>query len=163
MSLAIVIDSKLSRFNAVEAVKNITSEPIMEVVIREYSDDRTAAQNRLLWAWLTDAQNTTANTYAGNVKEWWHLFFKEHSLLNIYIRDNVAGTAETMAALYDVKINCGVETYNNMRKFVINNISTTDANISQFSEYLRDIERFCNTVGIKLRTDTHIYRRAIGV
>lgn len=161
--MEIVINSRQNRFHALEAIKSIRSEPLMVVTIAEFKDDRSAAQNRLYWSWLTDCQNTSINEHAGKTKAEWHLFFKEKSLLNIYIRDNVNGTADTMAALYDVKVNCGVDTYNNMRKFVIENISTTDANISQFSEYLRDIERFCNTVGIRLCTDSHMYARAFRV
>lgn len=161
--MQIVINSRLSRFNAIEAIKAIRAEPVMEVIIQEYKDDRSAAQNRLYWCWLTDCMTTTVNERAGNDKDWWHLFFKEKSLLNIYIRDNVNGTADTMSALFDVKVNCGSETYGNMKKFVIENISTTDANVSQFSEYLNDIQRFCGSVGISLRTDSAIFRQAMGI
>lgn len=132
------------------------------VTVDEEKSDRSTAQNRLYWAWVKDASDTSNNEHAGNTKDWWHNFFKEHSLLNIYIRDDVAGTAATMAALYDVKVNCGIDTFNNMKKFVIESISTTDANVAQFSEYLQDVERFCNTVGIRLRTDSYLYSSAMG-
>ncbi|MGZ5029043.1 MAG: hypothetical protein ACXWAT_00740 [Methylobacter sp.] len=161
--MQIVINSRANRFNAIEAIKAIRSEPVMVVTIDEYKDDRSAAQNRLYWAWMHDCMTTTTNEHSGNDKDWWHLFFKEKSLLNIYIRDNVNGTADTMAALFDVKVNCGAETYNNMKKFVIENISTTDANVVQFTEYLNDIQRFCGSVGISLRTDSAMFRRAMGI
>ena len=158
-----IINTPEARFDAVEAVRNITREPLMVVTIAEYSDDRSAAQNRLMWAWMTDCSRTSVNEHAGNTKDYWHKFFKEHALLNIYIRDDVDGISETMAALYEVKQQCGVEVYNNMKKFVIENISTTSANVKQFSEYLSDIQRWCSGVGIALRTDSADFRRAMGV
>lgn len=162
MKTAIVIKSQDDRRKAFDAIKSIRSEPVMVVTIAEYKKDRSAAQNSLYWAWLTDCQNTTCNEQAGRTKDEWHDEFKEKSLLNIYIRDNVNGTAETMAALYEVKLNCDVDVYSSMRNFVIKNISTTDANVTQFTEYLTDIERFCQTVGIQLRTDSDMYRQAMG-
>lgn len=161
--MQIVVNSRQNRFNAIEAIKAIRAEPVMQVTIEEYKDDRSAAQNRLYWAFMHDCERTTVNEHAGNDKDWWHLFFKEKSLLNIYIRDNVNGTAETMAALFDVKVNCGADTYNNMKRFVIENISTTDANVAQFTEYLNDIQRFCGSVGISLRTDSQMFRQAMGI
>jgi hypothetical protein len=163
MKQEFIINSQQSRKAAAEAVNNITRDPLMVVTISEYKKDRSAAQNRLMWSWLTDASVTKNNEHAGNTKDWWHLFFKEHSLLNIYIRDNVNGTAETMSSLYEVKVSCGIETYNNMKKFIVENISTTDADVAQFTEYLQDIERFCNSVGISLRTDSNIYNQAMGI
>lgn len=162
-STTIVINNKQDRDRAQTAIMAIRSEPKMTVTIAPYVDSRSAAQNRLLWAWCTDMQRTTVNEHAGNTKNWWLHYFKEHSLLNIYIRDNVDGTAETMAALYDVKINCGVDAYNSMKSFVIKNISTTDANVPQFTEFLSDIQRWCGSVGIALRTDSADFRRAMGV
>lgn len=147
---------------AAKMIEGISIQRPLVVTVEEEKTDRSTAQNRLYWAWIHDASVTKTNEHAGNTKDWWHNFFKEHSLLNIYIRDDVAGTAETMAALYDVKVNCGVDTFNNMKKFVVENISTTDANVKQFAEYLQDVERFCNSVGIKLRTDQHIYAKAMG-
>lgn len=161
--MQIVINSRANRFNAIEAIKAIRADPVMSVTIEEYKDDRSSAQNRLYWAWMHDCMKTTVNEHAGTDKDDWHLFFKEKSLLNIYIRDNVSGTADTMAALFDVKVNCGTDTYNNIKRFVIENISTTDANVAQFSEYLNDIQRFCGSVGITLRTDSPMFRQAMGI
>jgi len=157
-----IINSRESRHAAVEAVKNITSEPLMMVTIAEYSDDRSAAQNRLYWAFMHDCERTSCNEHAGNTKDYWHKFFKEHALLNIFIRDDVDGISETMAALYEVKQQCGVEVYNNMKKFVIENISTTSANVREFTEYLSDIQRWCGGVGIALRTDSADFKKAMG-
>ncbi|MFA5996657.1 MAG: recombination protein NinB [Candidatus Paceibacterota bacterium] len=162
MKQEFIISDRKARLEAYEAVKAITSDPVMVVTIAEHKKDRSAAQNSLYWAWLTDCQNTTCNEHAGRTKDEWHREFKEKSLLNIYIRDQTKNYAELMAALYEVKIECDSDVYGNMREFIINNTSTTDANLSQFSEYLADIERFCYSAGIQLRTDSDIYRQAMG-
>lgn len=163
MKQEFIITSKLERSKAVDAVKVIASEPVQIVTIDDYVLTRSGAQNKLYWAFITDTSKTTCNEHAGHEKEWWHGFFKEHSLLNIYIRDNVEGMAETMAALYEVKIHCGIDEYNKMKSFVIKNISTTWADVRQFTEYLNDISRFCGQVGIALRTDTELFKKAMGL
>ncbi|MGZ5053354.1 MAG: recombination protein NinB [Methylobacter sp.] len=83
----IVINTRQDKFNLIEAIKDIRAEPKMMVTIEEYKDDRSAAQNRLYWAWLTDCQNTGINEQARKTKDEWHLFFKEKSLLNIFLKD----------------------------------------------------------------------------
>ncbi|MFA5920188.1 MAG: hypothetical protein WC856_02705, partial [Methylococcaceae bacterium] len=113
--------------------------------------------------WLHDLEQTTINEQAGKTDNEWHLYFKEFSLLNIYIRNNTEGTADTMAALYEVKVNCGIDTYNNMRAFIIENISTTWASVDEFTDYLSSIERWSHSVGIVLRTDSDMYTRAMGI
>ncbi len=50
-----------------------------------------------------------------------------------------------------------------MKKFVIENISTTDASVREFTEYLSDIQRWCSSVGIALRTDSADFKKAMGV
>lgn len=162
MKQEFIITDKKVRFDAYEAVKAITGDPIIVVTIAEYKKDRSAAQNSLYWAWMTDCQNTTCNEYSGRTKDEWHLEFKEKSLLNIYIRDQTKNYAELMSSLYEVKVECDDDVYFNMREFIIDNTSTTDASVAQFAEYLTDIERFCHSVGIQLRTDSDMYRQAMG-
>ena len=53
MDLTFVIRSKETRSAALKAVSEITSEPLMEVVIREHTKTRTDGQNRRYWADLT--------------------------------------------------------------------------------------------------------------
>ena len=162
-SREIVVYTQADRRDVIEAVKLIRSDPVMAVTISEYVLTRSGAQNKLYWAWLTDCERTLSNEHMGNTKHEWHKRFKREILLNIYIRDNVDGMAETMGSLYEVKINCGVDVYRNIKDFVIDKISTTDANVKQFTEYLTDIQRFCAWAGIGLRTDSPEFKRAFGL
>ncbi|MGZ4996137.1 MAG: recombination protein NinB, partial [Methylobacter sp.] len=52
--MQIVINTRQDRDNAKKAIDAIRSDPKMQVTIEEYKDDRSAAQNRLMWMWLAD-------------------------------------------------------------------------------------------------------------
>lgn len=158
-----VVTDKKVRFRAYEAVKAITSDPVMKVTITEYKKNRSAAQNSLYWAWLTDCQDTTCNEHAGKTKDDWHLEFKEKSLLNIFLKDENKIYAKLLGALYQIKVDFGSDAYELQYEFIIDKLSTTEANVAQFTEYLTDIERFCHSVGIYLRTDSDMYRQAMGM
>lgn len=157
-----IVRSQKIRLDALNAVKSITREPVMEVTIAEYKKNRTAAQNSLYWGWLTDCQNTGINEHAGKTKDEWHLWFKEKSLLNIFLKDPKKKYAALLGALYQIKVDFGDEAYRLQYEFIIEKLSTTEANVTQFTEYLTDIERFCHSVGIQLRTDQYLYQEAMG-
>ncbi|MFA5921199.1 MAG: recombination protein NinB [Methylococcaceae bacterium] len=163
MKQEFIITDKKVRFDAYEAVKSITSDPVMVVTIAEYKKDRSAAQNSLYWSWLTDCQNTDCNEHAGRTKEEWHREFKEKSLLNIFLKDETKKYAKLLGALYQIKVDFGGDAYGLQYDFIIDKLSTTEANVVQFTEYLTDIERFCHSVGIQLRTDSDMYRQAMGM
>lgn len=48
-----IIRSADIRKNAVEAVKNIRAEPLMQVEIKEFQNIRSLAQNSLMWKWYS--------------------------------------------------------------------------------------------------------------
>jgi hypothetical protein len=162
MKQEFIVTDKQVRFKAYEAVKAITQNPVMKVTITEYKKNRSAAQNSLYWAWLTDCENTACNEHAGKTKDDWHLEFKEKSLLNIFLKDETKIYARLLGALYQIKVDFGSDAYDLQYKFIIEKLSTTEANVAQFTEYLTDIERFCHSVGIQLRTDSDMYRQAMG-
>ena len=119
---------------------------------------RTAAQNSLYWAFLSDCEKTSVNQHAGNDSEWWHKNFKHRYLCQIFIRDD-PGYSEMITVLHDIK---DIDGYNELRGGIINLTSTTKCNVEQFSEYLGKIERFCHERGISLRTDARLYHLAMG-
>ena len=120
---------------------------------------RSAAQNSLLWAWLTDCEKTSVNEHAGNDSEWWHKNFKHRFLCSIFIRDDQY-YAEMIQVLHEIK---DIDGYEALRDGVINLTSTTKCTVEQFSEYLGKIEKYCHQRGIKLRTDNgSLYELAMG-
>ena len=118
----------------------------LRVVIDQKQDDRSTAQNRLYWLWLSQwskRQSTDKDTE--------HLFFKKQFLARIYHRDDVGQYRKTFTAVKVLK-----EQKHPMYQQVADGlnelISTTDASIDQFTEYLNDIHAFCNKHGCYLHT-----------
>lgn len=150
-------------FLAQKTIGDLPTDGTKMVTISDYDDTRRGAQNSLYWVWMTDLAATREEEYAGSTKEEWHDHFKEKALLNIFIRDNTNGTAETMAAVYEAGVSCGATIHATLKKAVVDGISTTQATVKQFTEYLSDIQRFCDSTGVRLRTNSELFNRAMGL
>ena len=116
------------------------------VRIDQKQEDRSKAQNRLYWMFLTQWAK-----HQGTDKDTEHLFFKKQFLARIYHRDDVGQYRKTFAAVKVLK-----EQQHPMYQQVADGlnelISTTDATVDQFTEYLNDIHAFCNKQGCWLST-----------
>jgi hypothetical protein len=124
----------------------------------ELKISRSAAANKLYWAWLTDCEKNKINEYSGNDSEWWHKNFKHRYLCPIFMRDDI-GYSEMVTVLNDIK---DLDGYEQLRDGIINLTSTTKCSVDQFSEYLGKIEKYCHERGIALRTDGNLYLLAMG-
>ena len=118
----------------------------LRVVIDQKQEDRSRAQNRLYWLWVAQFAK-----HQGTDKDTEHLFFKKQFLARIYHRDDVGQYRNTFAAVKVLK-----EQQHPMYQQVADGlnelISTTDASVEQFTEYLNDIHAFCNKHGCWLNT-----------
>ena len=114
--------------------------------IDQKQEDRSKAQNRLYWKWLSQWAK-----HQGTDKDSEHLFFKKQFLARIYHRDDVGQYRKTFAAVKVLK-----EQQHPMYQQVADGlnelISTTDASVDQFTEYLNDIHAFCLKHGKYLST-----------
>ena len=161
MIASIKIDSPDSKIKAIKAVSELNDETSYVLEIKEHKKNRSVAANRLYWLWLTDLERTSNHEYQGHHQEWWHDFFKREKLSKIFERDSDR-YAQTLASIREVYRH-GLHTQAlNMHDFVIAETSTTDANVEQFAEYLTFIERWAHERGLSLRTDSEIYREAMG-
>jgi len=142
---------------AQDRLKFLFHDQPMQMTLEPLKTDRTAAQNRLMWAWLTDCENTDYNEQEGHTQKEWHRYFKINDLMPIFMRDD-EDYAELILTVSDVS----GAAFDTMMDFIIDNTSTTKCNAAQFTEYLTCIERFCGSNGIMLRTDAHLYGRAMG-
>ena len=122
---------------------------------------RRVAQNRLMWMWYTDLENTGQVEVAGVTKEEWHEFMKKEFFVAIYERDN-QDFAEMMETLRDVYRAGLTNESDNLFRHIVRETSTTKATVKQFCEYLNGIERWCHVRGVVLTTDPEIYSRAFG-
>jgi len=124
---------------------NFEGKPLV-VEIRPFDGDRSKAQNRLYWKFLSQWSK-----HQGTDKDSEHLFFKKKFLARIYDRDDVGQYKATFAAVRKLK-----EEQHSMYQQVADGlnelISTTDASIAQFTEYLNDIHAFCLKQGCYLET-----------
>ena len=134
------------------------------IYIEEYKkatdEKRKACQNRLYWMWLHDMEKTNIEEYSGWSDKYWHREMKVKYLVPIFERDD-QGYAEMMASIYKIKEAGYRDDYRVIYKNVIEITSTRDATIKQFSEYLKNIEHFCHSKGIVLRTDNYLYEMSI--
>lgn len=124
---------------------NFENKPLV-VRVDQKEDDRSKAQNRLYWKWLTQWAK-----HQGSDKDTEHLFFKRKFLSVIFYRDDVGQYRNTFDAVKVLK-----QQKHTMYQYVASGlnelISTTDASVDQFTEYLNDIHAFCNKQGCWLET-----------
>lgn len=116
------------------------------VRIGQKEDDRSKAQNRLYWLWVAQWAKRQ-----GTDKDSEHLYFKKHMLARIYARDDVGQYRNTFAAVKVLK-DQKHPMYQQVADGLNELISTTDASVDQFTEYLNDIHAFCNKHGCWLNT-----------
>ena len=113
-----VIRSKAIRHSAAQAVFDITSDPLMQVVISEYKAGRSIAQNRMLWLWYGEIRNHLAETTGEQYSnEDLHEFFKDKFL-----------DRRAMVINGDPRVIHG---------------STSQLNVSDMSEYLNRLDIYC--------------------
>ncbi|QLB59849.1 hypothetical protein E5093_09770 [Acinetobacter indicus] len=124
------------------------------VRIDQKQEDRSKAQNRLYWLWVSQWAK-----HQGTDKDAEHLFFKKQFLARIYHRDDVGQYRKTFAAVKVLK-DQKHPMYQQVADGLNELITTTDASVGQFTEYLNDIHAFCNKHGCYLHTpDDLMYLR----
>lgn len=116
------------------------------VRIDQKQEDRSKAQNRLYWMWMSQWSKRQ-----GTDKDSEHLYFKKQFLARIYHRDDVGQYKQTFAAVKVLRDQKHPQ-YQAVADGLNELISTTDASVDQFTEYLNDIHAFCNKHGCWLST-----------
>lgn len=123
----------------------LESKPLV-VTIEQQDQDRSKAQNRLYWKFLSQWSK-----HQGSDKDSEHLYFKKKFLARIYDRDDVGQYRSTFAAVRKLKEEQH-SVYQQVADGLNELISTTGASIAQFTEYLNDIHAFCLKQGCYLET-----------
>lgn len=138
--------TKAISFMHTNYMKALEEKKPLVVYIEQESRERSKQQNKLYWKWLTQWAK-----HQGNDKDSEHLFFKKHFLSRIYDRDEVNQYKKTFAAVKVLKDEKH-PMYQQVADGLIELISTTDASVDQFTEYLNDIHSFCLKHGCYLNT-----------
>ncbi len=113
----------------------INEGKLLRVVIDQKQDDRSTAQNRLMWMWYDQIGKKT-----GQDKDSLHYEFKKRFLIYIYRRDD-QDFAETCNAIAMLKQN-ECEEYRVIAEQVIRLCSTTKLSVKQMTEYLNYVHDF---------------------
>lgn len=148
--------TKAISFMHTNYTKALEENKPLVVRIDQKVEDRSKAQNRLYWLWLSQWSK-----HQGTDKDSEHLFFKKKFLSIIFNRDDVGQYRKTFAAvkvLRDQKHPMYQQVADGLNEL----ITTTDASVEQFTEYLNDIHAFCLKHGKHLSTpDDLMYLREI--
>ncbi|MBJ8463063.1 hypothetical protein WDA43_05120 [Acinetobacter nosocomialis] len=138
--------SPVTNFLDVNHAKAASEGKPLVVTIKPDDFNRSKAQNRLYWDWLT-----TWAKHQGTTKDYEHLFFKYTLLSVIFYRDGVGDYRKTFDTVKALKVEKH-PLYEQVRDGVAMLTSTRDASTAQFTEYLNDIHAFCNKNGCYLET-----------
>lgn len=125
-------------------------KPLVVHIDQKQEDDRTKAQNRLYWLWVTQWAKHT-----GSDKDSEHIFFRRKFLARIFQRDDVGMYRETISVMNNLEQVLGLsekQLYDKIANEMADKMSTTEANTKQFTEYLNDIHAFCLKHGCYLNT-----------
>jgi thiaminase len=143
--------------NAIAFIGSVPLEPLHEVIIREHKKDRSASQNSLYWTWITIIAGEM-----GLTKDEVHYWCKDKFLVRIYERDNeeYAGMIESIRKVHESELHLEAD---NLHIQVVNLTSTTTATVTQFTEYLNDIEKDAINKGIVLPHPEDRYYEAMGI
>jgi len=126
--------------------KAINEGKPLRVVIDQKPEDRSKAQNRLYWMYLSQWSK-----HQGTDKDSEHLYFKRKFLSVIYERDDVGQYRKTFKAMRVLREEKH-PMYDNVADGLNELITTTEATVEQFTEYLNDIHGWCNKQGCYLMT-----------
>ena len=139
----LIINSNEVKSRALYMINNLDVEKPREVLIRDHKADRSAAQNSLMWKWITVIGNDL-----GETKDELHERYKGQFLVPIYERDDPE-YAEMISALRDLYQRDKIAT-NILYKQVVKLTSTTKASVKQMTEYLGEIEGEARSLNIHL-------------
>lgn len=122
----------------------VTAGKPLIVNITDKKEQRSLAQNRLYWMWVTQIAKRF-----GDDKDGVHFDCKRRFLIKIYRRDDPEYAA-TCDAVLTFKNMGEPERYRLVADLVIDSTSTTDATVEQMTEYLNDIFVFYYKQGLRL-------------
>ena len=151
-----VIRTESDRNRAVEIVSRLNLDKPQEVEIREWKKNRSAAQNSLLWKWLT-----VIAAELGESKDEVHKRYKEKLLVQILRRDDpdFAAMIGSVNAVHAQGMKAEAVA---LKREIVRLTSTTQMSVQQFTEYLNDIELDARNIGIILPHPEDLYNDALG-
>ena len=156
--MKIVITGDEQKRRASEIINSLPVSPRHEIIIRKAKKDRSAAQNALMWSWITIIAGEL-----GETKDGVHCRYKRNVLVHIYERDDPAGFGAMVSAIVDIHKRGMKAEAHAMADQIVKLTSTRTATVEQFTEYLNEIERDAISKGIILPHPEDKYYEAMGL
>ena len=141
--MKIIIKTEELRNRALTVIHGLSLDPVQQVEIKPYKRNRSLEQNRYYWKIVT-----IMAAELGNTKDELHHDMKRRFLTRIFVRDD-PGYADMASAIQSVKKD-DPGLAGEIGHKVIDLTSTTQANVSQMSEYLDDVKHLAAELGIRL-------------
>ena len=130
-----------------------------EMILRPIKKDRSSAQNALYWVWVGYVSDQL-----GYTKDEIHRMFKSRFLHPLFMAapDRHSDYAETLDALKELKQH-DAKMAKKLWHSVVSFLSITQCSVAEFTEFLNEIERYCNDeMGIQLPHPEDRYYEAMG-
>jgi len=162
MDHKITIVEERHRQRAIDLIVDIPLFPLHEVIIKPVKITRMMAQNALYWAMNTHLEK---HSETGNTKDDWHEYFKEKYLVRIYIKkpENhplLVSNIEIISELMEKGLN---KQAGKLWENLLKALSTTEADVEEFWEYLKCVEHEMISIGCVLPVKDDIYKKAMGM
>lgn len=156
MKVQLHLDNNHKAISAIKLLEELPVDGSHEVIIQEYSENRSAKQNRLYFKWCGEIAN-----HMGITKDDAHHMFKERYAVPIFIRDD-EGYATMVQAVKSVRRQGMNQEANNMKQKIVELTSTTDFSIKQMAEYMHDIEVYATEIGAEISFPEDLYQESLG-
>ena len=155
MKLSLVIVNESVRARAIEAVRALPFNEPHTVKIEPVEKNRSIAQHRLKWLWVSDVAD-----FGGETKEETNHRLKKRFLVPIFERDDseYAAMIETVREVHRQGMK---EQAVKLFDRIVDMTRTSDASVKQMAEFLTDIEQDCGAVQIPLRRPEDLYMEAM--
>jgi len=136
-------------YNRVKALCKVAvvSDKIHEVVIREYKVDRTLSQNSLYWKWMGIAGDDFGYTPDEMHDECRLKFLAKIFEANPERHPALIETLNNLRIVARQDRQLGINLH---RQYILGAVSTTDASVKEFTEYLNRIDQHAAENGVRL-------------
>lgn len=117
------------------------------VIIKNFEESLSEKQRGLYWRWVA-----TICADTGDTKEDFHKQAKSRIFLPVFLRDpdNHPEICNAVAAMKAIKDQVNIAQYNEIRAYIIDNVSHLKATVANMAEVLKQLESEAISLGIRL-------------
>jgi len=155
VKVSLVVINEQVKSRALDAVRSLSFDEPHTVKIEPVEKNRSIAQHRLKWLWVSDIAD-----FGGETKEEANRRLKKRFLVPIFERDD-AEYAAMIETVREVHRQGMKEQAVKLFDRIVDMTRSSDASVKQMAEFLTDIEQDCGAVQIPLRRPEDLYREAM--